>query len=278
MLPPYAELWATTSPAPAATPEPALFLHGPGISADIQIVWRSDIDPTDDDSANLSLGICPPSSLEAMPVPIWAMRKWLRAEAGDAGVADVPERAPESDRSAADGLPCLKRDGERWSKAFARNLQPGDIIVVPCAYGGCDGFGWNPEHRDTVGDLGAEAHYRQRLKGALRVTRETLANALAGGTDAEAAARSSEIWRDILALVQEAGDDLDAETMRASLAGIGHLPVTWRSLLEVMKGRSVEIEFYIDDDRTKGFVLFAKRALAPGLLQGSDESEPVVGG
>ena len=77
LLPPYAAWWATTSPAPAATPEPALFLHGPGISADVQIVWRSDIDPTDDDSANLSLGICPPSSLEAMPVPIWAMRKWL---------------------------------------------------------------------------------------------------------------------------------------------------------------------------------------------------------
>jgi len=273
LLPPYVDLWATTSPAPAATPEPTLFLHGPDISAGIQIAWRSDIDLADEGSANLSLGICPPSSLEAMPVPLWAARKWLRAETVDTGVADVPDRAPESDRSPAIGRPCLKRSGERWIKAFADDLRPGDIVVVPSDFGGCDGFGWNPEHRGTVGDLGAEAHYHQRLKGALRVTRKTLANVLIGGTDEEAAIDASETWRDILALIQEVGDDLDAERTRASLTEIDHLPTIWRSLLAAMKGRSVSIEFYDDDDRTKGFLLFAKRALPQKVLNGVDEGE-----
>lgn len=272
LLPAYADLWATTSPPPEATPEPALFLHGPGVSADVQIVWRSDIDPTEEDGANLSLGICPPSSLEAMPVPIWAVRKWLCTEAHDTGFADVPERAPELDRFATDGRPCLKRDGERWIKAFARDLRPGDMVIVPCDYGGCDRWGWNPHDRGGVTDLGAEAHYRQRVKGALRVTRETLGNGLAAGMEADAAASSSETWRAVLTLVEEAGDDVDAEAIRASLANLDDLPQTWRLLLGAMEGRSVEIEFYDDDDRAKGFVLFAKRALAPGLLQGSDES------
>jgi hypothetical protein len=42
--------------------------------------------------------------------------------------------------------------------------------VVPSKAGGCDAFGWNPDSTEEVTDLGAEAHYRQRLKGVLRVT------------------------------------------------------------------------------------------------------------
>src|SRR4029077_9131774 len=34
LLPAYVNLRATTSPAPEATPEPSLFLHGPGTSPD----------------------------------------------------------------------------------------------------------------------------------------------------------------------------------------------------------------------------------------------------
>jgi CRISPR-associated endonuclease/helicase Cas3 len=59
VLPVYANLWATTSPAPAATPELSLFLHGPSVSADVQVAWRADVDPKSlVEAANLSLELC----------------------------------------------------------------------------------------------------------------------------------------------------------------------------------------------------------------------------
>src|SRR5262249_46080343 len=45
LLSPYAELWAMTSPAPSATPESALFLHGPDVTPDVAVVWRADVNP-----------------------------------------------------------------------------------------------------------------------------------------------------------------------------------------------------------------------------------------
>ncbi len=265
LFPPYAELWATTSPPPRATPEPSLFLHGPKKRADVQIVWRADIDPNDEDASNLSLGCCPPSSLEAISVPIWAVRAWLRAVKIAEGVADVPE-TEHSEREDTQGQPCLRRDDSRWQKVFAHKLKPGDTIVVPCSYGGCDQWGWNPDGDiKPVVDLGTQAHYYQRLKGVLRVTRETLTNALDLEANGYSAGSSDEIWHGIQRLVQEDEEDLNAaETIRAGLADIDALPETWRQLLEAMKGRGIEIKFYKDIDHVQGFVLYAKNNLKSG--------------
>ena len=232
------------------------------------MVWRADIDPSREDEAIRTLQCCPPSSLEAVSVPIWAARRWLQLVEKDADVvADVPEAEIEARGQPAEGRLCLRRnDDAGWSKTLARNLRPSDTIVVPCVYGGCDRWGWNPRARDKVADLGAEAHYCQRAKGAVRVTRETLKNAL----DQNDVTDSAETWRDIQGMIEESGGAADAETMRASLEIIGGLPNTWRVLLQAMKGRSVEVEFYDDDDHTHGFVLYAKRALEYGVLQQLD--------
>lgn len=274
LLPPYVELWATTSPAPAATPEPSLFLHGPGVSADVQIVWRADVDPTDEEGANRSLSICPPSSLEAMPVPIWAVSTWLDARGGEAGIADVPAREPDSYSRGKDGRYCLRRNGERWVRAVAGDLQPGDTIVVPCAYGGCDCYGWNPESRNPVTDFGAEAHCRQRHKGAVRITRETLRNALKHTGDGGDEAKPEEVWRRIAALLIGAEDNIDAAVLRDDLVDIDGLPQVWGLLLTAMPNRAIKIEFYDQNDRAKGFMLFVERSLPRSVLDGeTEESE-----
>ena len=266
LLPPYTELWATTSPPPRATPEPALFLHGPAKSADVQIVWRSDIDPNDEKAAQLSLRCCPPSSLEAMSVPIWAAHGWLRTEKDDEDVADVPQSEPQAERQNTVGRSCLRRDDGNWSKTFARDLKPGDTVVVPCSYGGCDRWGWKPSENDKVADLGVEAHYLQRRKGALRITHDTLNNAFAQKTDTDDIVETDETWRDIQRLVEESGNDFDAETVCADLADIGTLPETWQKLLKKMKGCRVEIEFYNETDRARGFVIYTKSTLKPDVL------------
>ena len=154
LLPAYADLWAMTSPAPSATPEPALFLHGPDVAADVAVVWRADVDSSDEADANISLELCPPSALEALPVPIWAVRNWLQQGDREAPVADVPEKTPETEpqaRKLPAGRPVLRQDDEgQWISVLADQIRPGDLIVVPAEgnYGGCDEFGWNADSTD----------------------------------------------------------------------------------------------------------------------------------
>ena len=270
LLPVYADLWATTSPEPTVTPEPALFLHGPSTSADVQVIWRADIDPENEDWANRSLGICPPSSLEAVSVPIWAVSRWLQ-RAEELPLADVPERTPDEDTGRA-GRPCLRRVGDRWVGSYAADLRAGDTIVVPCDYGGCDLYGWNPECLQPVADLGAEAHYRQRRKGALRVTEATLTSALAHTEGLP----TGEVWRAARQVIPDEADT-DAAAVRMGLLGVEGLPATWMSLLRGMEGRRLRVEPIVPDDPSRGFALWSERRLRDGLLDATDEDEETPG-
>jgi CRISPR-associated endonuclease/helicase Cas3 len=284
LLPVYADLWATTSPAPSATPEPALFLHGPSIATDVQIVWRADIDLDDVAAANVSLDLCPPASLEALSLPVWAAQRWLDAK-DSAPLADVAERTPEGDHERGE-LTCLRYDhnlpeGERWSKADSSAVKPGDRIAVPCRGGGCDEWGWNPRSKDEVVDLGTEANYLQRLKGVLRVTRATLANALhRDGRKGEADA----VWNEIRRALPEEGEDSAAAEARA-LVGVlldrkVALPLFWRTLIEGrghqkgIKDRRINIASFGINDWSSGCLLYAEKALDPGLFEGTTEDEP----
>ena len=101
LLPAYADLWSQTAPVPNADPEVSLFLHGPERSpASIQIVWRADIavadlDDRDRDRIAALLDLVPPRSGEAIEIPLWAARAWLRDLTDlQADLSDVAERAP----------------------------------------------------------------------------------------------------------------------------------------------------------------------------------------
>ncbi|HUC70070.1 MAG TPA: type I-U CRISPR-associated helicase/endonuclease Cas3 [Stellaceae bacterium] len=89
LLPAYADLWSQTWPIPAADPEVALFLHGAERSpASVQIVWRADIEAEDLRAARSEkadrtrlielLTMVPPRTAEAIEVPVWAARAFLR--------------------------------------------------------------------------------------------------------------------------------------------------------------------------------------------------------
>ncbi len=270
LLPPYADLWATSHPEPPATPEPALFLHGPEVSADVQLVWRADVSPEDSVAAARWLELCPPSSLEAMSVPIWAVRRWLR----DEGIAfsDVPEQAPE-ERGEPGGRACLRRAGDGWERAGAADLRPGDTIVVPSSYGGCDEYGWNPQSREPVRDLGVEAHYRQRLRSALRLTEPMLANACLGIEEPP----SSEVWSAVRRLIPDEESADAAEALRAGLLEIEGLPPGWRRLLEGMQGPRLRCELLDANDPTAGALIWSDRRLPEGLLGPTREDEEAPG-
>lgn len=192
LMPAYLDLWSQTSPPPAADPEVGLFLHGvERASADVSLVWRGDVTENDlkpdaETDLNELLRLAPPRAAEMVEVPLWSVRAWLRRSrdgARLAGVADVPQRSDDQEVDRADGG---GRRAFRWAGAGdprtqpvrAADLRPGDVLVVPAKYGGCDDFGWAPAFDDkSVTDVADDAarHFRRR-RHAVRIARDVVAN------------------------------------------------------------------------------------------------------
>ena len=109
-----------------------LFLHGPSLDADVQVVWRSDInaDVLDTEAARRSLELCPPSALEALPLPVWAVRRWLSDDGEQAAIADVPEKSTDAERGGPlKGSDKLRRDDEEWTSIYPAQMRPGDTSL-----------------------------------------------------------------------------------------------------------------------------------------------------
>ena len=186
LFPAHLDAWSATSIRPAADPDPAVFLHGTQAGPpDVYVVWRDW--PDGFESANpdvageadpwlraaaVELGWLPPATSETLAVPIGAARAWLK-NGGAAGpeVTDLEGQAgvpAEPGRSALrTGRPAvLGRPGE-WRLGAADNVRPGDTVVVPCRYGGADGYGWNPAAEGPVPDISAECATRYRGRPAV---------------------------------------------------------------------------------------------------------------
>lgn len=180
LMPSAIEFWSRTSPRPAVDPEISLYLHGPKTSVgDVEIVWRADLD---DDINEQSKGevwkdhiwVCPPSSLEAISVPIADARLWLGGGQPNTEMTDV-EAAADDEHGA---LPTVEnmallwrgKDSEQTRLISAPALKPGDVIVVPSRRGGCDRWGWAPNSHTKVSDLGREANRQQRGRYILRLS------------------------------------------------------------------------------------------------------------
>jgi CRISPR-associated endonuclease/helicase Cas3 len=183
VMPAYLDLWSHTAPVPAADPEVGLFLHGAKRSpAEVSLVWRSDIttaDLADERAAGKMkriLELVRPCSAEMLVVPIWAAKGWLRRwnTARAARVADVPEGTDDLDVEQSQ----TDRKAFRWAGddprtglVSAGDMQPGDVLVVPAEYGGCDKYGWAPQALDPVADVADVAAWPYRGRRlAVRVT------------------------------------------------------------------------------------------------------------
>jgi CRISPR-associated endonuclease/helicase Cas3 len=157
LFPAHVEAWAQTSPAPVPSPDVAPFLHGAEAldAADVQVVWRADLTDGLDDVAWLAVvTAAPPRSPEGLPVPVPAVRDWLR-------------RAPEATVADLEGMPAVGSGGGAGRRALCwrgpeasavtrdpGDVRPGDVVVVPASYGGADAFGWYPSSPAAAADVG----------------------------------------------------------------------------------------------------------------------------
>lgn len=169
MLPAHVDMWVQTSPTPATDPDVSLFLHGPQRGQpEVNVCWRDDLpEETEDWAAIVSL--CPPSSPECMPVPINVIRAWLsRRDISDEDQSDLLDEAAQDqgeDRSARSRQSLIWRGTERSAIAEkARDVKPGDTLVLRVADGGWDIFGHIPD--DAPKDI-AECAFRQSRGRAL---------------------------------------------------------------------------------------------------------------
>ncbi len=195
LFPAYVDLWAQTAPPPVHDPAPELFLHGVERRvAEVQIVWRADLGD-DPDTWVQTLALCPPVVGEAITLRLSALRRWLAGETAK-GQADV---ALGDDEASADGQTSHQRSPRRvrpvlrWrgpdDSAVVRDpaeLRPGDTVVVPASYGGCDSFGWNPTFTTPVEDVADAARAAARRAPVVR-----LHPAILGPGAAEALARAA---------------------------------------------------------------------------------------
>ena len=185
LLPGHIDLWMQTSPTPHPDPDVAPFLHGKDAldAAEVQVLWRADLDFFDQNGWADIVSLAPPLVEEALSLPVWAVQSWLRGKTDHAPVSDlegVRREAKAKDKSASP----LERERSalRWARGDglglveAAEIRPGDTIVVPASYGGCDEFGWAPESALPVSDIGdgcwnnrVMAAYHKSKVGARRV-------------------------------------------------------------------------------------------------------------
>jgi CRISPR-associated endonuclease/helicase Cas3 len=132
--------------------EIAPWLHGwERNAADVYLCWRADWGPE-------SLAAAPPRQQELLAVPLWAVQRW------SADIADVEGAGAEETGIRA--LNCLRWDGESAERMTLADARLGDTLVLPCAAGGCDAYGWAPDTLSPVSDVGDDQR-RLRLHPAV---------------------------------------------------------------------------------------------------------------
>lgn len=178
LLPAHLDLWCQTSPIPAPDPDPAPFLHGPSRGMpDVQIIFRSDLGD-DEKQWNQIVSLCPPSSCEALPVPVSVFRRWLTGEIRTDESGDVEgEQMCDDNVANSTGRRVLRWCGpdSKDTKLITspREVRPTDTYIVPIIDGvDFTDLGDFPDQRPT--DKGDEAFQRACDRAILRLTPSVL--------------------------------------------------------------------------------------------------------
>jgi CRISPR-associated endonuclease/helicase Cas3 len=182
LTPSHVQLLCQTAPTPMYDPDVGALLHGLKTEQpDVQVVWRANIPivreqewctilPNDVKAVNTLLALIPPTNLETLALPLFSVRAWLAEQAASHELGDL-EGVSAKDEEIKPARKVSSRDvwrraGDGWEVSSGANLRPGDTIVVPSAYGGCDQFGFAPTSQAPVEDLSeraCEALERERI-------------------------------------------------------------------------------------------------------------------
>jgi CRISPR-associated endonuclease/helicase Cas3 len=296
--------FSTTNPAPHPDPYLPLFLHGEVNSdADVSIVWRADcLDPPNEvavaESNRMTREVVAcvlPRPAEALRVPIWAAKAWLSADdttqSRSAELADAEGEEAPSEYSTARGKRVFRWRGpddmaSEW--IYAKDLKPGDVLVVPAGYGGCDRYGWAPASPARVNDLAdaagkpfVERYLALRLHPALWPHSETKEPSQVTGDPQEDRGRvmdATQPWNKVWPGLREAAE-ADARSLLSELAkfATGAIKMACDRLTSSPR---LELAFpYGSDtkDEPIGLIVIAPRGVRTGAGSGTATTEDDLG-
>lgn len=130
------------------------WLHGAGSGPpDVAIVWRGDLAPDNTDQWKSAVQLFPPLTNEALQLPIYAARGFFSGKRPQ-DISDLEGSVSQTDRPGQQRLPLLRwRGHDDIALIQVTEMVPGDTIVVPAQYGGCDLYGWAPNSKKPVEDI-----------------------------------------------------------------------------------------------------------------------------
>ncbi len=190
LTPTHVELLCQTDPRPQYDPDISALLHGFNAEpAGVQVIWREHIpvhlgkavpllDDREPTLVRQLLTLVPPTSLESLTLPLCSVRAWLNGAKVYPEVSDLegvqlppsePEHAVRTPRYA------WRRRQSGWEAVSPNDVRPGDTLVVPAIYGGCDQFGFAPQSSQPVTDLSVPARRELKREAIILITREMFA-------------------------------------------------------------------------------------------------------
>ncbi|MGH9527209.1 MAG: hypothetical protein ACRD2F_11080, partial [Terriglobales bacterium] len=163
LLPAHLDMLCQTGPRPAVEPEPALFLHGPQAGPpEARVIWRAGLSA---EGAGDSQGqwrklleLLPPSSLEALAVPLRRLRQWLAQpgapdDGGDVeGRGEAEATGPEGRAAHAFGIWRPEKGGADLKLTQdSGDIRPGDTVVLRAEVYAAGGLAQLPAGEDAQG-------------------------------------------------------------------------------------------------------------------------------
>lgn len=153
LLPAHLDMLCQTHPVPHPVPDVDLFLHGKDRGApEARIIWRADLNDKNREDWQEIIAACPPTSLETLSVPLYLLQQWLKTSKVKDVFGDVEGLAPEDDEEKGKTEEQQNRHFLRWRGRRKekkgknpvlenpKDIDPGDLVVVPADYG-IDGLG-----------------------------------------------------------------------------------------------------------------------------------------
>lgn len=281
LLPTHMDAWSQTGPEPVTDPPIDEFLHGRERrhESDVSVVWRVDL-------SREALQLVPPRPAEFLLVPVSAFRNWVQGRV-EVSVSDVnlvstsEERDSRPDRSAQVPrmAPAVRWQGRGEAGPIqlehVGQIEPGDVIVVPCNWGGLRSGTWDPsdaptgssngseddEDRSAVADLGDAAQIAYGQRATLRLD-PRLPIPAPPGLDDEA----------------EAEDSLEERVRRwfAALDANGAPEWLTNAAKRLAKAGSWQTHIVQPDDAEDYYVL-VESAIDPTALDSFDEAPSMTG-
>ncbi|CAD5374844.1 conserved hypothetical protein [Rubrivivax sp. A210] len=243
LLPTHIQMLAQTGPY---VPQPDLvgWLHGPTDRApEVTLIWRDDLDAEASEEWPAAVVALPPLLREGLPMPVAAVRRWLTGgKAGDQW-SDEENSADDDTVGAQPERPVLCWRGPDDAQVIqARAVRPGDTLVIPASYGGCDGWGWAPDSTAPVVDLADACLLEQAQAGVRRALAMRAADGhwAAFGAGADGIRARVTAYLSLQAQAAQAEDDMTDEVEQARADALAAVLASSHPLAHMVRDARIE--------------------------------------